>query len=46
MLRLMNALPFRHVLCSHQPSLYPAEAPRRFIANLTPSRLAEAVPIP
>lgn len=37
---------FSHVLCSHQPHLYPREMPERFLETLTPGRLGSAYPVP
>ncbi|MBO7663795.1 MAG: MBL fold metallo-hydrolase [Clostridia bacterium] len=45
MLKVLDALPVQQVLCSHHSALWDGEVPRRFIAGLTDSRLALAVPV-
>ena len=44
-MRGLLALPFEHVLCSHQPGLYPREAWERFLDGLTDDALRAAQPV-
>lgn len=38
-------LPFEHVLCSHQPALYPRETMSAFLAGLTDDAILAAHPV-
>ena len=44
-MRALLELPFEHVLCSHQPSLFPREALETFLASLTEETLRDARPV-
>ena len=44
-MRALLGLPFEHVLCSHQPGLYPRETLETFLASLTDDALRAAQPV-